>query len=147
MGTFSIWYIKATFKLLESLNSLVTGQKIQLILPTSIELKGISNKYARSKLLDTKQITHPESSVSQRELGVEGRKITVISFLYGFIVQESFQVHFQWQYNNFWPTIASFLYMKQVAFIGKLSSSTHMVHMEGPKLAFFFFYSIFLQGI
>lgn len=82
--------------------------------------------------------------VSQGELGMEGRRITAISFLYGFIVQESFQAHFHLQYN-YWPTISSFSYMKQVAFMSKLSTSTHMAHLEGPELAFFF--SIFFEEI
>lgn len=82
--------------------------------------------------------------VSQGELGMERRRTTAISFLYGFIVQESFQAHFHPQYN-YWPTISSFSYMKQVAFMGKLSTSTHMAHLEGPELAFFF--SIFFEEI
>lgn len=39
-------------------------------------------------------------------------------------------------------SLSSFLYMKQVAFMGKLSSSILMVHREGPELAFLTQYSL-----
>lgn len=75
---------------------------------------------------------------------MERRRITVISFLYRYVVQESFQANFHLHYN-YWPTISSFSYKKRAAFMGKLSTGIHMAHLEGPELAFFF--SISLEEI
>lgn len=71
MDAFSIRYkdVKVSFKLLGSLNSSVTGQKIQQILSAPAELKDISNKYPRSKPLDTNRQHIQRTPVSKRTGG------------------------------------------------------------------------------